>query len=133
MRIAVTGTHLVGKSTLIELVGERLPDYRTIDEPYLLLEEEGYEFASPPSLEDFMEQLRRSMELIEEEDARNVLFDCRPLDFLGTSWRTRTPIRSTWRSGLPGLGPSSRRWGSSSSCPSKSVIASRFPRTKSRS
>ncbi|WP_257462466.1 ATP-binding protein [Archangium lipolyticum] len=84
MRIAVTGTHRVGKSTLIESLEDRLAEYRVVDEPYLLLEEEGYEFASPPCLEDFLEQLRRSMELLEDEDgARNVLFDRCPLDFLG--------------------------------------------------
>jgi predicted ATPase len=84
MRIAVTGTHRVGKSTLIEALEERLAAYRVVDEPYLLLEEEGYEFASPPCLEDFLEQLRRSMELLEDEEgARNVLFDRCPLDFLG--------------------------------------------------
>ncbi|QSQ26313.1 AAA family ATPase [Pyxidicoccus parkwayensis] len=84
MRIAVTGTHRAGKSTLIEELEERLPDYRVVDEPYHLLEEEGYEFASPPSLEDFLEQLRRSMDLLEEDErARNVLFDRSPLDFLG--------------------------------------------------
>jgi predicted ATPase len=84
MRIAVTGTHRVGKSTLIEELEDRLAEYRAIDEPYHLLEEEGYEFASPPSLEDFLEQLRRSMELLEnEEKARDVLFDRCPLDFLG--------------------------------------------------
>jgi len=85
MRIAVTGTHRVGKSTLIEELGERLPDHRLIDEPYALLEEEGYEFVSPPSLEDFLEQLRRSTELLldEERANSNVLFDRCPLDFLG--------------------------------------------------
>ncbi len=84
MRIAVTGTHRVGKSTLIEALEERLAEYRVFDEPYHLLEEEGYEFASPPCLEDFLEQLRRSMELLEDEEgARNVVFDRCPLDFLG--------------------------------------------------
>lgn len=84
MRIAVTGTHRVGKSTLIEALEERLAEYRVVDEPYHLLEEEGYEFASPPCLEDFLEQLRRSVELLEDkEGARNVLFDRCPLDFLG--------------------------------------------------
>lgn len=84
MRIAVTGTHRVGKSTLIEALEDRLAEYRIVDEPYLLLEEEGYEFASPPCLEDFLDQLRRSMELLEDEEgARNVLFDRCPLDFLG--------------------------------------------------
>ncbi len=84
MRIAVTGTHRVGKSTLIEALEERLSEYRAIDEPYHLLEEEGHEFASPPCLDDFLEQLRRSMELLEDEEGgRNVLFDRCPLDFLG--------------------------------------------------
>lgn len=84
MRIAVTGTHRVGKSTLVEELGERLADYRVVDEPYHLLEEEGYTFASPPCFEDFLEQLRRSMALLEDaEGARNVLFDRCPLDFLG--------------------------------------------------
>jgi predicted ATPase len=84
MRIAVTGSHRVGKSTLIEALEERLAEYRVVDEPYHLLEEEGYEFASPPSLEDVLEQLRRSMELLEDEEgARKVLFDRGPLDFLG--------------------------------------------------
>jgi predicted ATPase len=84
MRIAVSGTHRAGKSTLIEDLAERLTQYQVVDEPYHLLEEEGYEFASPPGLEDFLEQLRRSMELLEDEGrARNVLFDRCPIDFLG--------------------------------------------------
>jgi hypothetical protein len=84
MRIAVSGTHRAGKSTLIEDLAERLAQYQVVDEPYHLLEEEGYEFASPPSLEDFLEQLRRSMDLLEEEGrARDVLFDRCPIDFLG--------------------------------------------------
>jgi predicted ATPase len=85
MRIAVTGAHRVGKSTLIEDLAERLPQYRVIEEPYQLLEEEGYEFAAPPSLEDFVEQLRRSIELLAEEErsARDILFDRCPVDLLG--------------------------------------------------
>jgi hypothetical protein len=84
MRIAVSGTHRAGKSTLIEDLSDRLAQYRVVDEPYHLLEEEGYEFASPPCLEDFLEQLRRSMELLEDaEGTRNVLFDRCPIDFLG--------------------------------------------------
>lgn len=84
MRIAVTGTHRVGKSTLIEELEDRLAGYQIVEEPYHLLEEEGYEFASPPSVEDFLEQLRRSMELLQDEEgARDVLFDRCPIDFLG--------------------------------------------------
>ncbi|GHG77171.1 AAA family ATPase [Comamonas sp. JC664] len=84
MRIAVTGSHRVGKSTLIDLLGEQLEGYRLVEEPYLLLEEDGYAFASPPSLEDFVEQLRFSAELLhDEKDSRDTLFDRCPVDFLG--------------------------------------------------
>ncbi|MBM7117976.1 AAA family ATPase [Archangium primigenium] len=84
MRIAVTGSHRVGKSTLIEALEDRLAGYRVVDEPYHLLEEEGYEFASPPSLEDFLEQLRRSLAVLEDEAGeRDILFDRCPVDFIG--------------------------------------------------
>ncbi|XXF75411.1 hypothetical protein P2318_20330 [Myxococcaceae bacterium GXIMD 01537] len=69
---------------LIEALEEQLAEYRVVDEPYHLLEDEGYEFTSPPCLEDFLEQLRRSLELLEDEEGpRNVLIDRCPLDFLG--------------------------------------------------
>jgi hypothetical protein len=84
VRIAVTGSHRAGKSTLIEDLETHLTKYVAVDEPYHLLEEEGYEFASPPSFEDFLEQLRRSIDvLLDEESARDVLFDRCPLDLLG--------------------------------------------------
>jgi len=81
MRIAVSGSHRTGKSTLLADLAERLPGYSTIPEPYELLEEEGYEFAQPPSLEDHLRQLQRSIELLAEgqEDA---LFERCPLDFV---------------------------------------------------
>lgn len=83
MRIAFSGSHRCGKSTLIEDVEERLDEeYRVIEEPYQLLEEEGYEFAHPPSLDDFVEQLRCSLHLL-EDDAPNLLLDRCPVDFLG--------------------------------------------------
>ncbi len=82
MRIAFTGAHRTGKSTLIEDLSEHLEQYRVTDEPYLLLEEDGYEFVHPPSLEDYLEQLRRSLELLQEEDT-HVLLDRSPVDFLG--------------------------------------------------
>jgi hypothetical protein len=82
MRIAVSGTHFVGKSTLVEELSVALPEYSTVEEPYYLLEEEGYEFADPPSVEDFELQLERSITSLEEREA-NVLFDRCPADFLG--------------------------------------------------
>lgn len=40
MRIAFTGSHRVGKTTLAEEIAESLPDYEFINEGYLQLEEE---------------------------------------------------------------------------------------------
>ncbi|MDY7227852.1 AAA family ATPase [Hyalangium rubrum] len=82
MRIAVSGTHRSGKSTLIEELSDLLPSYVTVDEPYHQLEEEGYAFATPPSVEDFEAQLARSIANL-EDDARDVLFDRCPVDFIG--------------------------------------------------
>jgi predicted ATPase len=82
MRIAISGTHFSGKSTLVEALSEELPRYTTVDEPYYLLQEEGYEFADSPSLEDFELQLERSIENLEESEP-NVIFDRSPADILG--------------------------------------------------
>lgn len=81
MRIAVSGAHRTGKSTLIEGLGEVLPSYVAIDEPYYLLEEEGYECAEMPSLDDFERQLERSMACVLGSQ-ENQLFDRCPADIL---------------------------------------------------
>lgn len=82
MRIAVSGTHRTGKSTLVEDLAEQLRGYRVVDEPYRLLEEEGYEFSDPPALEDWVEQLRRSIEELEGDLSPDLLLDRCPLDLL---------------------------------------------------
>jgi predicted ATPase len=82
MRIAVSGTHFAGKSTLVEELSVALPEYSTVEEPYYLLEEEGYVFAHPPSVEDFERQLERSLTSLEARES-NVIFDRCPADFLG--------------------------------------------------
>ena len=79
MRIAFSGSHRVGKSPLIERLADAVPRYAVVDEPYYLLEEEGYECAQPPSLEDFEAQLERSLVAVEEGEP-NVLFDRCPAD-----------------------------------------------------
>jgi thymidylate kinase len=81
MRIAFSGTHRSGKSTLLEHVAELLPGYTTVDEPYYLLEEEGYEVAEAPSIDDFEAQLETSIASL-EEGGDNVLFDRCPADIL---------------------------------------------------
>jgi predicted ATPase len=81
MRIAISGTHRTGKSTLVAALSERLPDYDAVEEPYALLEEDGHAFAHPPTVEDFVAQLERSIaELC--ASGKNRLFDRSPVDFL---------------------------------------------------
>jgi predicted ATPase len=82
VRIAVSGTHRAGKSTLVEDLAARLRGYRILDEPYHLLEEEGFELGDPPSMEDWLAQLRRSLEEIEGDASPDLLLDRCPLDLL---------------------------------------------------
>ncbi|OPC67332.1 hypothetical protein DSC47_01150 [Elizabethkingia miricola] len=81
MRIAFTGSHRVGKTTLVEEIAESLPDYEFINEPYLQLEEEGHLFSEIPTLEDYIEQFNFSIEQLQNSDD-NVIFDRCPLDLL---------------------------------------------------
>jgi predicted ATPase len=81
MRIAISGTHCSGKTTLVEELSRALPMYDVVDEPYYLLEEEGHQFAAVPGLEDFELQLDRSIQEI-VRSARDSLFDRCPVDFL---------------------------------------------------
>ena len=58
MRIAVSGTHCMGKSTLIEDFIQKHPHYTHIIEPYHQLEDEAsMELAVEPSFESLLEQL----------------------------------------------------------------------------
>lgn len=81
MRVAFSGAHRTGKTTLIGSVAAALPAYAVVDEPYHLLEEDGHELSDPPSPDDFALQLRRSLDLLSTSPA-DVLFDRCPLDFL---------------------------------------------------
>lgn len=81
MRVAVSGTHRTGKTTLVEALADALPRYTMFAEPYVLLEEDGYELGHSPTVEDFEQQLRRSLDVIASTPA-NALFDRCPLDFL---------------------------------------------------
>lgn len=80
MRIAVSGTHASGKSTLIGELAAHLPEFSIIDEPYHTLQADGHVFGHEPVPEDFELQLQRSLELADSGGA--VLFDRCPLDFL---------------------------------------------------
>lgn len=81
MRIAFSGAHRTGKTSLVEALGTLLPSYAVAEEPYRLLEDEGHELADPPSVDDFELQLRRSIELLAEART-DILFDRCPLDFV---------------------------------------------------
>ncbi|WP_405497512.1 AAA family ATPase [Streptomyces sp. NBC_00096] len=81
MRIGVSGTHGTGKTTLVEELCSLLPGHAAVDEPYLLLEDEGHEFHQPPTSEDFRAQLRVSLRLL-RSPAADVVFDRTPVDFL---------------------------------------------------
>lgn len=82
MRIAVSGAHRTGKSSLVEALGEHLPHHTMVAEPYEILEERGYAFEHPPSVEDYVVQLKQSLASLRRRSP-NVIFDRCPLDFLG--------------------------------------------------
>lgn len=81
MKIAVSGTHSTGKTTLVEELCRALPSYDAVDEPYYFLEDEGHEFSEMPSLDDFELQLDRSIESIIAIQ-KDTIFDRCPADFL---------------------------------------------------
>ena len=58
-----------------------LAGHVALDEPYFLLEEDGYEFEFPPSPDDYRAQLRCSLRVLRSAAPR-VVFDRTPLDFL---------------------------------------------------
>ncbi len=80
MKIAISGAHCTGKTSIFDALGSLLNDYNRIEEPYFLLEEEGYVFNELPSVEDFITQLDYSIELVSSY-GNNTLFERCPLDF----------------------------------------------------
>ena len=62
-------------------LADALESYAVIDEPYRLLEEDGFEFSHPPSLEDFETQLERSLDEVQASEV-DTLFDRCPADLL---------------------------------------------------
>ena len=84
MRIAVSGTHFTGKSTLIEDFRLRYPHYKLEIEPYYQLQDEKtMELGLEPSLESILEQLDYSIDQLQQAvQEKNVIFDRCPVDFL---------------------------------------------------
>ncbi|MCD6039994.1 MAG: hypothetical protein K0S27_1394 [Gammaproteobacteria bacterium] len=87
MRIAVSGTHFIGKTTLIEDFLKRHPNYRGEKEAYYKLQDEkSMELSMEPSLDSLLEQLDYSIkQLNETAKERNVIFDRCPIDFIAYS------------------------------------------------
>ena len=83
MRIAVSGSHGTGKTTLIDAFARRHPGYATEPEPYVALVEMGEVFADPPALPDYERQLEFNLEVLRLFKAGDdVIFERSPFDFL---------------------------------------------------
>ena len=84
MRIAVSGTHCVGKSTLIDEFLLAHGDYVHEPEAYtVMVEDLGEEFAAEPCVEDFLRQLDFSIDRLATHTlAEKVIYERCPLDFL---------------------------------------------------
>ncbi len=81
MKIAFTGTHHVGKTTLAEKLHTSLPGSVFVPEPYTELEEKGHHFSETPNLEDISLQLDHAIKQLEMDES-DVLYDRCPLDLL---------------------------------------------------
>ncbi|MBV9575848.1 MAG: AAA family ATPase [Gammaproteobacteria bacterium] len=87
MRIAVSGTHFVGKTTLIEDFIKKYPHYRGEKEAYYKLQDEkAMELSLEPTLDSLIEQLDYSIEQLNQtKNERDVIFDRCPIDFIAYS------------------------------------------------
>ena len=84
MRIAVSGTHCTGKSTLIDEFLRVHPEFVHEPEPYaVMVEELGEEFSAEPSIEDFERRLAFNIERLKQhERGERVIYERCPIDFL---------------------------------------------------
>lgn len=84
MRVAVCGTHGVGKSTLIEAFLERRNDYAFEPEAYEALTElYGEGFAAEPSAEDYVRQLEFNVARLKDfAPGDRVIFERCPADYV---------------------------------------------------
>jgi hypothetical protein len=83
VRIAVSGSHGSGKTTLVEGFAAAHPAYRAVPEPYETLTEAGSAFSDPPTVDDYLEQLDHSIAaLLATESGGEVIFDRCPVDFV---------------------------------------------------
>jgi len=81
MQIAISGTHRVGKTSLVKAFSGAITNFVSVCEPYYLLEEEGHSFSQPPQIEEYELQLERSIQAI-HESVGDCVFDRCPLDLM---------------------------------------------------
>jgi hypothetical protein len=84
MRIVISGTHGVGKSTLIDEFLRVHPDFVHEPEPYdVMVEDFGEEFSDEPNVEDFRRQLEFNIERLRQHvPGEKVIYERCPIDFL---------------------------------------------------
>lgn len=84
MRIAISGTHGVGKSTLIDEFLSRHQEFTHEPEPYtVMVEDFGEEFSDEPNVEDFRRQLEFNIERLRQHGpGEKVIYERCPIDFL---------------------------------------------------
>jgi predicted ATPase len=84
MRIAVSGTHCTGKSTLIDEFLRAHKDFAPEPEPYMVLVEDfSEEFSDEPRVDDFFRQLEfNANRLRQHARGESVIYERCPLDFL---------------------------------------------------
>ena len=92
MRIAVSGSHGTGKSTLIAELTRSLPNYLSVEEPYYTLLNDGHEFADVPTPDDFELLALSSCASLTNMTEADVLFDRGPLDYWAYLMADRTHI-----------------------------------------
>jgi len=84
MRVAVSGTHCSGKSTLIDAFLSAHSEFAYEPEPYEALSDSyGEGFGAEPSAEDFFRQLEYQIERLHRyHPGDSVIFERSPVDFL---------------------------------------------------
>lgn len=83
MRIAVSGTHGVGKTTLIDEFLRTRPEYAHEPEPYVVMVEDLGEEFGEPCVDDFRRQLEFNINRLQHYAfGAKVIFERCPRDFL---------------------------------------------------
>ena len=84
MRVAISGTHCCGKSTLIDAFLSSNDTYNHEPEPYEALQDlYGEDFGAEPAADEFYRQLEYQVERLQQYRAGDhVIFERSPADFL---------------------------------------------------